>query len=404
MSDIPGTTRDAIDTRLPWGRTEIVLIDTAGIRRRGASPVGRTRSASRRCAPSVPSRAPTSRCSSSTPSTGSPRRTCTSPASSSTRAGDWSSRSTSGTRSRRRPTRTFDQYVEWIRHEAPFLDFAPIVSISAKTGQRVARVLELAVDVWAERRRRVPTGELNRIVGDAVARQEPAAGQGPRAEALLRHAGRASRRRRSCSSRARRARSTSATAATSRTGSAMRSGSSARRSGWSSASGDDPRAASGAAGGARQRAAAAEPAQDRRRRPRHGHARPARPRTQMTGSRADGRARRRRRRRQPAPGARRSRSSSRAASRCSCSSHSAETAAQIATTRRNEKRLPGDRAAGEHPRDRRPGRLAGAADLVIFAVPSAHLRATSSGSRRHLAPTPTCCRSSRASRTGRCCG
>ena len=68
---------------------------------------------------------------------------------------------------------TFDQYVEWIRNEAPFLDFAPIVSISAKTGQRVTRVLELAVDVWAERRKRIPTGELNRIVGDATARQEP---------------------------------------------------------------------------------------------------------------------------------------------------------------------------------------------------------------------------------------
>ena len=38
--------------------------------------------------------------------------------------------------------RTFDQYVEWIRTEVPFLDFAPIVSISAKTGQRVGRVLE----------------------------------------------------------------------------------------------------------------------------------------------------------------------------------------------------------------------------------------------------------------------
>jgi GTP-binding protein len=35
VSDIPGTTRDAIDTTIPWGRTEIVLIDTAGIRRRG---------------------------------------------------------------------------------------------------------------------------------------------------------------------------------------------------------------------------------------------------------------------------------------------------------------------------------------------------------------------------------
>ncbi len=35
VSEIPGTTRDAIDTRLAWGRSEIVLIDTAGIRRRG---------------------------------------------------------------------------------------------------------------------------------------------------------------------------------------------------------------------------------------------------------------------------------------------------------------------------------------------------------------------------------
>jgi GTP-binding protein len=35
VSEVPGTTRDAIDTRLAWGRSEVVLIDTAGIRRRG---------------------------------------------------------------------------------------------------------------------------------------------------------------------------------------------------------------------------------------------------------------------------------------------------------------------------------------------------------------------------------
>src|SRR5207244_11514955 len=35
VSDIPGTTRDAIDTPLQWGRAEVVLIDTAGVRRRG---------------------------------------------------------------------------------------------------------------------------------------------------------------------------------------------------------------------------------------------------------------------------------------------------------------------------------------------------------------------------------
>ena len=71
VSDIPGTTRDAIDTTIPWGRSEIVLIDTAG---HPEARQGRVRarppSATRRCARSRRSRAPTSRSSSSTPPTG----------------------------------------------------------------------------------------------------------------------------------------------------------------------------------------------------------------------------------------------------------------------------------------------------------------------------------------------
>jgi GTP-binding protein len=69
--------------------------------------------------------------------------------------------------------RTFDQYIEWIRNEAPFLDFAPVVSISAKTGQRVGRVLEMAIDIWGERRKRVSTGELNRVLTAATDRTPP---------------------------------------------------------------------------------------------------------------------------------------------------------------------------------------------------------------------------------------
>jgi GTP-binding protein len=66
--------------------------------------------------------------------------------------------------------RTFDQYVAWIHNEVPFLDFAPAISISARSGQRVGRVLEMAVDIWGERRKRVPTGELNRLIANATAR------------------------------------------------------------------------------------------------------------------------------------------------------------------------------------------------------------------------------------------
>ena len=67
-----------------------------------------------------------------------------------------------------------------IRSEVPFLDFAPVVSISAKTGQRVDRVLETAVDIWGERRKRVPTAELNRIVSAASERVAPPAVKGRR--------------------------------------------------------------------------------------------------------------------------------------------------------------------------------------------------------------------------------
>ena len=50
-----------------------------------------------------------------------------------------------GSRARRTSTRSTSTSAS-IRSEAPFLDFAPIVSISAKTGQRVGRVLEAAVE------------------------------------------------------------------------------------------------------------------------------------------------------------------------------------------------------------------------------------------------------------------
>ena len=75
--------------------------------------------------------------------------------------------------------KTFDELAAELRRELAFIDYAPIVSISAKTGQRVQKVLELAVDVWGERRRRIATGRAQPArVGRGRAH---AAGGGPRA-------------------------------------------------------------------------------------------------------------------------------------------------------------------------------------------------------------------------------
>jgi GTP-binding protein len=66
---------------------------------------------------------------------------------------------------------TFDEYAATIRQEAPFLDVSPILAISAKTGQRVGRVLEAALEIAAERRRRVPTAALTAWLRDATLRR-----------------------------------------------------------------------------------------------------------------------------------------------------------------------------------------------------------------------------------------
>ena len=76
--------------------------------------------------------------------------------------------------------RTFDEYVARLRAEAPFLGFAPILSISAQTGQRVGKVLDAALAIDERRRKRIPTAALNKILSDAVNRQPPPPVKGKR--------------------------------------------------------------------------------------------------------------------------------------------------------------------------------------------------------------------------------
>jgi GTP-binding protein len=180
VSDIPGTTRDAIDTTVAYGRSEVVLIDTAGIRRRGkvANGPAAERYAALRSMKAI-SRADVA--------------IVVIDAEDGLTAQDahvagyvveegkglviavnkWDLLID-------KTDKTFDQYVIALRREAPFIDLAPVISISAKTGQRVGRVLEAAVDIWGERRRRIGTGELNRLVAEAIRRQSPSLVKGRR--------------------------------------------------------------------------------------------------------------------------------------------------------------------------------------------------------------------------------
>jgi GTP-binding protein len=72
---------------------------------------------------------------------------------------------------------TYHKYEEKLRRELAFMPYAPLLFISAKTGQRIHKVLETALLVYEERLRRVQTSELNRIVREALDRHAPATKQ-----------------------------------------------------------------------------------------------------------------------------------------------------------------------------------------------------------------------------------
>ena len=57
--------------------------------------------------------------------------------------------------------------------KAPFLKFVPFVFTSALTGQRVSKVLELVLQVDAERKKRISTAQVNTTLGELTARLQP---------------------------------------------------------------------------------------------------------------------------------------------------------------------------------------------------------------------------------------
>src|SRR6266853_1520659 len=60
-----------------------------------------------------------------------------------------------------------------VEERAPFLQFIPFLYLSAKTGQRVPKLLDLILEVAEERDKRVPTSEVNRVLEALVDRQQP---------------------------------------------------------------------------------------------------------------------------------------------------------------------------------------------------------------------------------------
>lgn len=170
VSNVPGTTRDAIDTRILYKDLELVLIDTAGIRRRGKIEPGVEKYSFLRTLKAVDRAdvclllidAGEMVTSQDAHIAGYILEKMKSVV---VIVNKWDTIE--------KNTHTMNEFTKIIRADLKFLEYVPLLFISAKTGQRVKNVLPLALQVQEERLRRIPTGELNRLLREAVARHPP---------------------------------------------------------------------------------------------------------------------------------------------------------------------------------------------------------------------------------------
>jgi GTP-binding protein len=75
---------------------------------------------------------------------------------------------------------TLGEFAEWVQRKLFFLDYAPVIFTSAKSGFHLERLLEAVRYVAAQLQQKVPTAILNRALRDAVERRQPISATGHR--------------------------------------------------------------------------------------------------------------------------------------------------------------------------------------------------------------------------------
>jgi GTP-binding protein len=171
VSEVAGTTRDAIDTPMRYHGRQIVFIDTAGLRRQSRIDEGiefysslRTRRAIERaeiCILLVDA------------TEGAIQNQDLKIAALAWEAGRALIMVVNKWDLAEKDEKASAKYEKEAGEKAPFLKFVPFLFTSALTGQRVNRVLELLLQVEEERAKRISTSEVNQRLGELLARRQP---------------------------------------------------------------------------------------------------------------------------------------------------------------------------------------------------------------------------------------
>jgi len=173
VSDMPGTTRDAIDSLLTWHRRRFRIVDTAGMRRPGrVASGGKVEMVSVANAKKAIGDADVVVLVVDA-STGATEQDAAI-GGEADRAGrgvvivanKWDLVKDRGPKY----SQVFD---EETRHRMRFLDYAPILHVSARTGERAPKIIETIDKIGATRRVKIPTPKLNRFLEEVTAANPP---------------------------------------------------------------------------------------------------------------------------------------------------------------------------------------------------------------------------------------
>ena len=178
VSNIPGTTRDAIDSPFTWRGNEYTLIDTAGIRRKRSIEdetverysVIRSLAAIRRCDIAlIVVDAERGLSEQDVRIAGYVHE-----------EGKASVLIINKWDTIEKDTYTVEEFKKKMLVDLAFMSYVPMLFISAKTGQRVNKVMEIADYAYQQNTMRISTGKLNDIVNEAVTMNDPPVNNGRR--------------------------------------------------------------------------------------------------------------------------------------------------------------------------------------------------------------------------------
>lgn len=178
VSNVPGTTRDAIDSPFVWDNKEYTLIDTAGIRRKRSIEdetverysVIRSLAAIRRCDIAlIVVDAERGLSEQDVRIAGYVHE-----------EGKASVLIINKWDLIEKDTYTVEEFKKKMLVDLAFMSYVPMLFISAKTGQRVQKVMEMATYAYEQNSMRISTGNLNRVVNEAITMNDPPVSNGRR--------------------------------------------------------------------------------------------------------------------------------------------------------------------------------------------------------------------------------